>query len=624
MPDFNFKEVKSAQLQSDSADAKHISRHGYASVEKESLVASIALRIRQSLDLELILQQTVAEVRQFLNTDRVLIYRFEPDFSGVIAVESVADSASSVFDHKVNDPCLRKKHIKKYQQGVIQAVDDLTQVRLSPCYQKVLSEFGVKAKIIVPIIASDQLWGLLIVHHCQSPRQWQDSEITLLKELAIQVGIAVQQAELYDRVQSLNVYLEQKIDRRTASLQSSVKFETLTRKITEKIRDSLDEQQILQTVAQEIGRVLQVERCKIEIYNSDRTTVKVAHEYGNMSSTYQGSIRHVADFPELDHQLLQRQSLQFVEHAPELELHEDLATRLICPIFDDRGAIGNLWLLRAKEAHFTSAEIVLVEQVANQCAIAIRQARLYQQSQIQVAELERLNLLKDDFLKTISHELKTPMSSIKLASETMEVLLDREIGSQRSATFTKVLNIFRSACDRQSQLVNDLLTLCYNDAQKEMQTMQWIDLSVWLPQIAEPFNDRMERQQQNLQIDLDANLPELKSDVSTVKRIVNELLNNACKYTPAGETITLQALTVGQQIRICVHNTGIEISLEEQQRVFDKFYRIPNRDPWQFGGTGIGLALVKNLVESLSGKVYLTSKQGETTFAIDFPRHEDE
>ena len=446
MPDFNFKEEKSAQLQSDSADAKHGSRHNYSSKEKGSLVASIALRIRQSLDLELILQQTVAEVRQFLNTDRVLIYRFEPDFSGVIAVESLGNSASSAFDHKVNDPCLRKKHIKKYQQGVIQAVDDLTQVRLSPCYQKVLSEFGVKAKIIVPIIASDQLWGLLIVHHCQSPRQWQHSEITLLKELATQVGIAVQQAELYDRVQSLNAYLEQKIDRRTASLQSSVKFETLTRKITEKIRDSLDEQQILQTVAQEIGRVLQVERCKIEIYNGDRTTAKVAHEYGNMSFT-QGSIRDVADFPELDHQLLQRQSLQFVEHAPELNLLEDLATRLICPIFDDRGAIGNLWLLRAKEAHFTSAEIVLVEQVANQCAIAIRQARLYQQSQIQVAELERLNLLKDDFLKTISHELKTPMSSIKLASETMEVLLDREIGSQRSATFTKVLNIFRSACD---------------------------------------------------------------------------------------------------------------------------------------------------------------------------------
>ncbi|MEO1467054.1 MAG: GAF domain-containing sensor histidine kinase, partial [Cyanobacteria bacterium J06633_1] len=549
------------------------------------------------------LQQTVAEVRQFLDTDRVLIYRFEPDFSGVIAVESVINSALSAFGHKLNDPCLEKKHIAKYQQGEVQAIDDLSLIELSPCYQQVLSEFEAKARLVVPIVASEELWGLLIAHHCQSPRQWQSSEVNLLKQLATQVGIAVQQAELYDRVQSLNAYLEQKIDQRTASLQSSIKFETLTRKITEKIRDSLDEQQILQTVTQEIGGLLQVERCKIELYSGDRSTAKVAYEHGSLSSTCQGIIRSVDDFPELDRQLLHKQSLQFVEHAYELNLSEDLATRLICPIFDDRGVLGNIWLLRAKEEHFTTAEIVLVEQVANQCAIAIRQARLYQQSQIQVAELERLNLLKDDFLKTISHELKTPMSSIKLASETLETLLEQEIGSNKSATFTKVLNIFRSACDRQSQLVNDLLTLCYTDAQKEMQTMQWIDLSVWLPQIVEPFKERVEQQQQNLNIDLDADLPQLKSDISTIKRIINELLNNACKYTPAGETITLRATATDQEIRICVHNTGIEIPSQEQVRVFDKFYRIPNRDPWQFGGTGIGLALVKNLVESLGGKI---------------------
>ena len=616
LPDFNFKQTESSPDRAKNREEGCSSGLTASAMEQKSLVASIALRIRQSLDLELILQQTVTEVRQFLNTDRVLIYRFEPDFSGVITVESATELTYSAFGHKLNDPCLEAKHIQKYQRGEVQAIEDLSRAKLADCYQELLSELGVKANLIVPIVASDQLWGLLIAHHCQSPRRWQNSEIELLKQLATQVGIAVQQAELYDRVQSLNAYLEQKIEQRTTSLQSSVKFETLTRKITEKIRDSLDEQQILQTVTQEIGRLLQVERCKLELYSGDRTTAKVAYEYGSLAANHQGNVRQVADFPELDRHLLQKQSIQFVD----LNLPEDLATRLICPIFDDRGVIGNLWLLRSTKQHFTTAEIVLIEQIANQCAIAIRQARLYQQSQIQVAELERLNLLKDDFLKTISHELKTPMSSIKLASETLEVLLEQEIGSQRSATFTKVLNIFRSACDRQSQLVNDLLTLCYTDAQKEMQTMQWIDLSVWLPQMVAPFSDRVEQQQQNLQIELDADLPQLKSDISTIKRIVTELLNNACKYTPAGETITLAATTIGEQIRICVRNTGIEIPSQEQRRVFDKFYRIPHHDPWQFGGTGIGLALVKNLVESLSGTIHLTSDRGQTTFMLDFPR----
>jgi signal transduction histidine kinase len=344
----------------------------------------------------------------------------------------------------------------------------------------------------------------------------------------------------------------------------------------------------------------------------------------------------VADFPELDSQLLQRQSLQFVEFVPELNpqlnpqfenqfdsVNETQATRLVSPICDDQGILGNLWLLRPKEAYFEVDEIILVEQVANQCAIAIRQARLYQHSQIQVQELARLNLLKDDFLKTVSHELRTPMSSIQLASETLEILIKKEMGSQRSATFSKVLNIFHGACDRQNQLVNDLLTLCYIDAKKEMMTMEWIDLSVCLSQIIEPFTERIEQQQQTLKIDLSPTLPLFKSDLSSIKRILTELLNNACKYTPPGEEIGITASAGDQQIQLKIHNTGIEIPSDEQQRVFDKFYRIPNLDPWQYGGTGIGLALVKNLIELLGGNIYLISQAQRTIFTIDFPRGGD-
>ena len=586
---------------------------------QENLVAAIALRIRQSLDLSIILNQTVAEVRHFLQTDRVLVYRFEPDLSGVIVVESVTSNAPSVFGHKIKDPCFADKHLERYKQGQSHIVNNVNTAQLATCYREVLEEFGVQANLVVPIIASKELWGLLIVHHCSSPRHWKPAEIELLKQLAIQVGIAIQQAELYDRVHSLNIYLEQKVKQRTAELQNSFKFETLTRKVTEKMRDTLDEPQILQTVTEEIGRILNIKRCKIELYNSDRTTAKIAYEYSVELPNCQGITRRISDFVDLYHQLLNKQSLQFVEKIPELSPVNTQATRLVCPIFDDRGIIGNLWLLRPKEEFFTASEIMLVKQIANQCAIAIRQARLYQQSQIQVQELARLNLLKDDFLKTISHELRTPMSSILLASETLEMLLEKEIGSNRSATFTRVINIFRSSCDRQKQLIDDLLTLCYIDAKKETLNMQWIDLSLWLPQIVESFEKTIDRQQQTLIVDLEPNLPEFKSDLSIVKRVITELLNNACKYTPESETIVIHAFSTNDGIKLSVCNTGVEIPNSEQQRVFDKFYRIPNHDPWKYGGTGIGLALVKNLVELLGGTIDLNSKLGKTIFTILIP-----
>ena len=600
--------------------------------EGEKLVAAIALRIRQSLELDVILNQTVEEVRQFLQTDRVMVYRFEPDWSGLIVAESVASPWKTVLGSKIKDHCFSKNYVEQYQQGKIQVVDNIHTAKLTPCHLELLTDFEVAANLVVPIVADEQLWGLLIAQHCRSPRNWNKGEVKLLKQLATQVGIAVQQAELYEQVQSLNAYLERKVEKRTAKLQRSFQFEALIRSITEKVRDSLDQTQILHTVTQEIGQILQIEHCKIELYNQTRTIATVVYEYSATSRTCQGTTRQVANFPELYQQLLQKQSLQFAERVPELGVQKTRVTRLVCPIFDDRGILGNLWLLRPKEEIFDEFEVSLVKHVANQCAIAIRQARLYEQAQEQVEELEKLNTLKqlqleelaklntlkDDFLKTISHELRTPMSSIQLASETLETLLKKEIGVNRSSTFNKVLDIFRSACQRQNQLVDDLLTLCYIDAKKEILSFKELELSIWMPQIIEPFYERIESQQQQLIVDIDPNLPLLKSDITSIKRILSELINNACKYTPSGETISISAFPIENGVELRVSNTGAEIPPSEQIRVFDKFYRIPNHDPWQYGGTGIGLALVKKLVKILQGNIQLESQAGKTTFILQF------
>jgi GAF domain-containing protein/anti-sigma regulatory factor (Ser/Thr protein kinase) len=588
--------------------------------EREKLVGAIALRIRNSLELEAILNQTVEEVRQFLRSDRVLIYRFEPDWNGVIVAESVAKPWKMVLGAKVKDPCFTDNHIELYRQGRIQVVEDIYTAGLSPCHVDLLAGFEVRANLVVPIVAEEKLWGLLIAQHCSGSRSWHSSEIDLLKQLAIQVGIAVQQAELYERVRCLNTYLELKIKERTAKLQKALQFEALMRSVTEKVRDSLDESQILQTVTQELAQVLNIERCKIELYDNSQTKATIAYEYTTDSPVCQGVTRQVADFSEIYQQLLQKQSLQFVEKIPELSPRKTQATRLVCPIFDDRGILGNLWLLRPRDEIFEEFEIRLVQQVANECAIAIRQARLYEASQAQVKELEKLNTLKNDFLKTISHELRTPMSSILLATETLEKLIEAESKLENKFhRFERVFKIFKNACQQQNKLVNDLLTLCYIDAESVTIIPEWIDLQVSIPKLVEPFREQTHHQQQQLIINIAPKLPLLNSDLATLERILNELLNNACKYTPAGETIRVAASATEEMILLSVTNSGVEIAPEEQKFIFDKFYRIPTHDPWQYGGTGIGLALVKKLVELIDASVRVESQTNQTTFTLQFP-----
>ncbi|MCL6433626.1 MAG: response regulator [Leptolyngbyaceae cyanobacterium HOT.MB2.61] len=169
------------------------------------LLTAIALRIRQSLNLDEILTTTVAEVRQFLQADRVMIYRFEPTWDGTVVVESVAPNWTPALGATIQDTCFKEGRWQKYYRGKIQTIDDIDQVTLTPCHQELLARFQVRASIVVPIIqgrgaaGKPQLWGLLIAHQCSGHRQWRSFEIDFLTQLADQVGIAIAQAHLLER-----------------------------------------------------------------------------------------------------------------------------------------------------------------------------------------------------------------------------------------------------------------------------------------------------------------------------------------------------------------------------------------------------------------------------------------
>jgi signal transduction histidine kinase len=309
---------------------------------------------------------------------------------------------------------------------------------------------------------------------------------------------------------------------------------------------------------------------------------------------------------------------------------------LACPIFDDQveqvGILGDLWLFRERHSSFGEVEIRLVQQAASQCAIALRQARLYEAAQAQVRELERLNQLKDDFLSTISHELRTPIASMKMVIQLLATVTHQghnfvqEI-SASPAQDSKVVQYFKvlqDECDRELALVEDLLSLQHIEAGTYRSEPTSISLQDLLPHLIEPFQARAQHQQQTLQVSLAPDLPILYLDPFSFNRVVTELLSNACKYTPAGETISISARIVQEPtsggpthyLQLCIANTGVEIAPEELSRIFDKFYRIPNNDPWKHGGTGLGLALVQKLVEQMDGTIEVESINNQTCFKV--------
>ncbi|MEG4305365.1 PAS domain S-box protein [Microcoleus sp. D3_18a_C4] len=171
-------------------------------LKRERLVVEMLERIRSSLNLKEILTKAVAEVRQFLQTDRTIIYRFNPDRSGFVTVESVGEKWRSIQGLTINDPCFEYSYASAYEHGRAVPVDDIYKAGLSRCYINLLSQFQVRANLVVPILQGEKLWGLLIAHECAGPRHWLEIEVECLKQISVQLAIAIQQSMLFEQAQS--------------------------------------------------------------------------------------------------------------------------------------------------------------------------------------------------------------------------------------------------------------------------------------------------------------------------------------------------------------------------------------------------------------------------------------
>jgi PAS domain S-box-containing protein len=170
-------------------------------LEQQRLVMDMTVRIRRSLDLPEILHTTVDEVRQLLQIERVFIYKFSPDWSGTVIVESVAADWGDVLTaEKIYNPC-SESSIDYFQQGFVTANSDIYNAEIDDLHFQLLENIQIRANLVVPIFQGDELWGLLIAHHCSTPRLWQTSEIDLIKQLASQLSIAIQQADLLTQAQ---------------------------------------------------------------------------------------------------------------------------------------------------------------------------------------------------------------------------------------------------------------------------------------------------------------------------------------------------------------------------------------------------------------------------------------
>lgn len=167
---------------------------------QKQLIATIGLKIRESIEIQEIVNTSVTEIRKFLRCDRVIVYQFNPDDSGTIIAESINNKFQSLLNLNITDTFFqaegKEQYLKHCRQSIINNMD---RVNIDNCHQELLKKYQVKAVLALPIILEkndNKIWGLLIAHNCQKPRLWEQNEIEFLEDLCVQIAIAIQQATL--------------------------------------------------------------------------------------------------------------------------------------------------------------------------------------------------------------------------------------------------------------------------------------------------------------------------------------------------------------------------------------------------------------------------------------------
>jgi signal transduction histidine kinase len=258
-----------------------------------------------------------------------------------------------------------------------------------------------------------------------------------------------------------------------------------------------------------------------------------------------------------------------------------------------------------------------------QCSLDV-QAKLYEKTRQQIDQLRYLNQLKDDFLSTISHELRTPLTNMALA---IRLLRQAELSPERR---NKYLEILEQQCSQEINLINDLLALQKLESPHSQIQVQKIDIKEFISPLVNSFEQQWRDKGLRLVLDLPKRALIIHTDPESINRILVELLTNAGKYSQSDSTVYLrlaqQTKQSEEQVILTISNIGSGISPSELNYIFDKFRRGHGVTEKAIQGTGLGLALVKSLVQHLNGTIDVkssplqNSQVYQTDFTLTLPR----
>ncbi len=557
--------VRSLGVLLDIRDRKQAEAALLQKSRQESLLWSITQAIRQSLDLNVILNTAVTEVRQTLQTDRAAVYRFNLDWSGDFVVESVGEDWVKLLGCNIQKAC-EDVYLQETQGGRFRnhenfVIGDIDAAGLHPCHVQLLQQFQAKAYMAVPIFSGEFLWGLLIIYQNTAPRNWQSWEVELLQQIASQLAIAIQQSQLYEQLQ--------------IELQERKQAEATIREAERRWRSLLDNVQLIVVGLDRSGNVNYVNPFFLTLTGYTHPEVYGKNWFENfLPRTNQSLIPTI--FSEV---LIQNQ-------------HPYYRNSILTKSGEERFIAWNNTTLQDAESNIIG-NISIGEDIT---------------------ERKKIDEIKDEFIGIVSHELRTPLTAIQMSLG----LIKTGVYDKKPEKSRRMIEIALLDTNRLVNLVNDILDLERLDSGRAIVDKTVCKAADLMQQAVDGIQAIATKHQISLIIiPTDA---EVEAAADAIVQTLTNFLSNAIKFSPADSTIVLSVERQIDCLLFQVRDRGRGIPANKLELIFGRFQQVDASDSREKGGTGLGLAICQSIIERHGGKIWAESILGEgSTFCFTLP-----
>ena len=545
------------------------------------------------------------------------VFRFDGEQVHFVAHHNFSADALALFARQYPTRPMGLVGAAILERTVVHAPDVLSDLRLA--FPETVRTMGYRSFLAVPILRDGQAIGAIAVTRTE-PTAFSAEQIELLRTFADQAVIAVENVRLFKELQA-----------RTTELTQSVKQLTALGEVGRAVSSTLDLETVLTTI---VSRAVQLSGLDGGVvFEYEEAAEEFVHRAATETGGTLAEARRAARIRKGEGVVGQTAITLEPVQVPDIavpgsydsRLRENLIESgvraiLAVPMVREGRLIGCLVVSRNHPGEFPAETIELLRTFATQSALAIQNARLFQEIADKSAQLEAASRHKSEFLANMSHELRTPLNAIIGFSE---VLTERMFGELNEKQDEYLRDIYASGQHLLS-LINDILDLSKIEAGRMELEATDFDLPSAIDNALTLVRERATRRGIALRRTIDERLGTIRGDERKVKQVLLNLLSNALKFTPEGGRIDVSARVQDGAAEIAVADTGVGIAPEDQEAVFEEFRQVGTADK-KVEGTGLGLALSRKFIELHGGRIRVQSQVGHgSTFTFTLPVRREE